>query len=181
MKIFLIVFAVFSFMLLHENSFAKKKAGNADQPVLIDSAAYLYKAGNIYLAGQPSKALFIDLKNQGLSMVINLRTDEEMKEHTAKDYNEEEFLRNELIGYAHLSVGTRYDPALVDRIAEIISGTRGKVMIHCRSAARATNVWMGWLIRYKGYSLDEAVKLGKMARYSFPLEEILDREIKMRF
>lgn len=164
------------------NCYGKNLVKKNVQPVLIDSAAYIYSAADFYIAGQPTKSDFIELKNNGLTLVINLRTDDEMEEFTSENFNEEEFLRAEGIEYFHLSVGGSdgYNPYVVDQIEGKIKEADGKVMIHCRSAGRATLVWMAWLVRYDHHSVNNVVRIGKLMRYSFPFEEILGREIKMR-
>ena len=113
---------------------------------------------------------------------INIRADEEIEEHTSEFFNEEEYLKAEGIDYYHINVGGNegYNPEMVGQIAERINDSNGKVMIHCRSAVRATLVWMAWLVRYQDYKIDDAVRLGKMMRYSYPFEELLGFTVKMK-
>ena len=71
-----------------------------------------------------------------------------------------------------------YTPENLDMLADILK-TRTDVLIHCASAGRVTNFFMAYLIKYRGYTLDEAVEVGKDLRFSLPLEKLLDRNISM--
>lgn len=52
-------------------------------------------------------------------------------------------------------------------------------MIHCASAGRVTHFFMAYLIKNKGYSINEAVEIGKSLKFSLPLEKLLDTEISL--
>jgi protein tyrosine phosphatase (PTP) superfamily phosphohydrolase (DUF442 family) len=54
-----------------------------------------------------------------------------------------------------------------------------KILIYCRTGGRVTNFFMAYLIKNKEYSINEAVKIGKDLRFSFPLENLLNAEISM--
>ncbi|MCK4699702.1 MAG: hypothetical protein KAT38_05195 [Bacteroidales bacterium] len=52
-------------------------------------------------------------------------------------------------------------------------------MIHCASAGRVTHFFMAYLIKNKGYSINEAVEIGKSLKFSLPLEKLLETEISL--
>ena len=53
-------------------------------------------------------------------------------------------------------------------------------MIHCRTAGRATNAWMAWLINYYDVPVDDAIDLGKQMRFKLYLEDLLGYELSYR-
>jgi protein tyrosine phosphatase (PTP) superfamily phosphohydrolase (DUF442 family) len=73
-----------------------------------------------------------------------------------------------------------YKADAIDKMGEMINETDGKILIHCRSAGRATYAWMAWLIRYQDYSIDEAVQLGSKARFSVPFFDLLGYPITIQ-
>ena len=50
---------------------------------LLDSATYLFKAGDFYISGQPNDSILIALKKQDLKLIINIRTVEEIEKHVS--------------------------------------------------------------------------------------------------
>ena len=158
-------------------------AYDGNDPELIDDSYNLYSAGNIYLAGQPSREQLKSLVDKGVSMIINIRTDEEMDELAKTDFDEKSFVENELnIPYVHVPMGgsVGYSDLMTKEIAAAISTSKGKVLIHCRSAGRATLVWMAWSVNYNHTDINDAFRMGKMARFTFPIEDLIGSEIKMK-
>jgi uncharacterized protein (TIGR01244 family) len=188
MKInYLLVTSVMAFMLfacrpLMGNQQADDLELKVSPPVLIDKQVSLYAAGDFFLAGQPAKETLDSLYSVGVKMVINIRTEEEMASHNLEAYDEGEYIRDMGMEYMHIPVGgtAGFTPEAITAINSAITKTRGKVLIHCRTAGRATLTWMAWLVRYDGYTLDQAVDLGKNAQFSFPLEDLLGYEITMQ-
>ena len=167
---------------LHGKQSDEDPSLKVEPPVLIDKTEFLYAAGDFFLAGQPEKETFDSLYSAGLKMVINIRTVEEMETHTVQAYDESEYVKAIGLDYVHVPVGgsAGFTPEAVAAINDAIKKARGKVLIHCRSAGRATLAWMAWLIRYDGYTIDQAVELGKKAQFSFPLEDLLGYGVTMK-
>jgi len=150
-------------------------------PVMIDSSFNLYKSGNIYLSGQPTRENFDYLKDQGIKLVINIRTEPEMEKFAKEKYDESSYLKEKGIEYLQIGVGGTdgFKPEIINAISAKIGDQQGKVLIHCGSAARATLVWMAWLVKNKYCTLDEAIRLGEKARFSFPLSGLLGYPVHM--
>ena len=148
-------------------------------PVLIDESYNLYSAGDVFLAGQPSQTNLDSLIDAGVGLVINLRTDNEM-DHL--NYDEAKYLKSKKVKYLHIAMGgdDGYNPETIDKMGKSINKTDGKVLIHCRSAGRATYAWMAWLIRYQDYSIDEAVQMGSKARFNVPFFSLLGYPITIQ-
>ena len=152
-----------------------------DSPILIDSSVFLYQAGDFFLGGQPEMETLDTLVSLGVTLIINIRTEQEVISQKSTGYDEESYVIKKGLDYIHVPIGgvAGYTPEAINAINNSIKLTKGKVLIHCRSAGRATLAWMAWLIQYNNYSIDDAVNLGKMARFTFPLEELLGFPVSM--
>lgn len=146
-----------------------------EPPVLIDQTVFLYQAGDIFLGGQPEMKTLDTLLDLGVTLVINVRTGMEVMAHNIEAYDEEDYVKEIGLEYIQIPIGGNegFTPAAITGIDQAIKKTSGKVLIHCRTAGRATLAWMAWLINYRNYSIDDAVELGKKAQFSFPLPELL--------
>ena len=152
------------------------------EPELIDETVNLFDAGDIFLSGQPEKATLDKLASEGITTVINIRTEEEMAIHDSQSYNEKEYVEGLNMSYIQVPVGgdAGFTAEAVAAIARGIDESEGKVLLHCRRAGRATLVWMAWLVNYRNISVNKAFDLGKSAQFSFPLEDLLGYELKMK-
>ena len=160
-------------MIISPAAFSQVK--DVQGPVLIDSTFNLYQTGNLFLSGQPSRNDFSTLSLKGVTLVVNVRTKEEMERFARDNFDEKEYLQDLKIKYLQAGVGGKagYHPETIDKISEAIAASHGKVLIHCGSAVRATMIWMAWLVKNNKCSIDEAMTLGKEARFSFPFGELI--------
>jgi protein tyrosine phosphatase (PTP) superfamily phosphohydrolase (DUF442 family) len=159
-----------------------QKSRDIISPILIDSTVNLYEAGDFFLSGQPEKETLDLLKEKGVTLVVNVRTNVEMDLHNRKMFDEPGYIKDLDMKYLHVEVGgdAGFTPEAVKKVADGIKDADGKILIHCRGAGRATLVWMAWLINYDGYSINNAIELGKNAVFSFPLENLLGYPVKMK-
>jgi len=166
-------------LLLPVMVISQERKLSISDPVLIDESYNLYSAGDVFLAGQPMQTHLDSLIEAGVKLVINLRTDDEM-DHLS--YNESKYLKSKKIKYIHIPMGgdDGYNAETIDKMGKSINKTDGKVLIHCRSAGRATYAWMAWLIRYQDYSIDKAVRLGSKARFAVPFFDLLGYPITIQ-
>lgn len=152
---------------------------NPKQITSLDSKINLYKAGDFYISGQPSDSMFLALKEKGLDVVINVRTPEEIKELKEGGFDEEVFLDSLGIKYVNLPIGGKagYSKEVIENINSALTSSKGPAMIHCRSAGRASNAWVAWLINYGRVPVDEAITLGKQVELKFYLEDLLGYDL----
>lgn len=145
------------------------------EPVLVDSSYNLYRSGNIYLSGQPGEEELAGLARDGVTLVVNVRTAPEMERLAMENFDEKAYVEGLNITYLQAGLGGEdgYNPEVIDTISAAIASAHGKVLIHCGSAVRATMAWMAWLVRNHKCSIDEAMKLGEKARFSFAFGELL--------
>jgi len=147
---------------------------------VIEDYQNLFRFDNFYLSGQPTLELLRWLKSQGVTKIINLRSEEENSTFAEEAYNEQAVAKELGFEYKNIPVEgiTDYNPEKLQDFSELINEDE-KILIHCRSAGRVTNFFMGYLIKTCGYSLNEAIAVGKEVKFTFPLEKLLDAEINM--
>jgi len=140
-----------------------------------------YRYQNFYLTGQPSLEALEWLKSENVVKIINLRTEEENKEYTESAYDEKAI--TEKMGFEYYSLPVNgidgYTSENLGHFINLLSKDE-KIVIHCRSATRVTDFFMAYLINKEGYSINEAVKIGRKIKFYLPLEVLLGKEINMR-
>lgn len=146
----------------------------------IEAFDNLYYFQHYYVSGQPSLDAFKWLRGQGVKKVVNLRSEWENEDFTASSFNEQSEV--EELGMKYLSVPVEgragYSPENLAAMAAFIDHSE-PVLIHCGGAGRATNFLMAFLVKYQGYTLDEAVDIGQEMTFFMPLEPLLGEEIHM--
>ncbi|MDX8340565.1 sulfur transferase domain-containing protein [Draconibacterium sp. IB214405] len=167
---------LFSIPLAHASTPQKKEIPKVEE---LDNAPNLFKSDNMYFSGQPNLETFEWLKEQGVDLVINLRTEGENEDFAEEAFNEEEMVAKLKMNYVSLPVSgyDGYTPENLEKFAEAMNGKYKKVLIHCGSAGRVTYFMMAYMVEYKGYKLADAIAFGKQIKFSFPLENLLKKEI----
>jgi uncharacterized protein (TIGR01244 family) len=124
-----------------------------------DFQSVIADAGPLYVAGQPSEAGLRDLAAKGVKTVINLRTQPEMDNRTQVPFDEAALLKELGMTYVHIPLGgptTPYTPEAVEKFASALEGADSKVLLHCTVAWRASHMWAAYLVKKKGFTLEEA-------------------------
>ena len=163
-------------------------------PVILDTTGlFLERAArvgeDVFVTGQPTARALSELKAQGVTTVVNLRTPEEMTRNVPFD---EPALVKELgMRYVFLPVrGTAeypYAPATLAQFAEAVRTANGKVLLHCTVAWRASHLWAAYLIKDRGIAIESALanarainlmdehRMGSNGRQ--PVEDFLDQAL----
>jgi len=163
-------------------------------PVILDTTGlYVERAASvgedIFVTGQPTERALRELRAQGVTTVVNLRTPEEMTRNVPFD---EPALVKELgMRYVFLPVrGTDqypYAPATLAQFAEAVRTANGKVLLHCTIAWRASHLWAAYLIKDRGIPIESALanaraihlmdehRMGSNGRQ--PVEDFLDQAL----
>jgi len=141
----------------------------------------LFRYKNWYLGGQPNLDQLSWLSSQGVTKIVTLRTESENEEFEEMAFNEKMMVEDMGIKFVNVPISgySDYTPERLDEVIQEIN-TDEKVLLHCRSAGRVTYFFMGYLVRSQGYSLDEAVNIGKQLKYYNPLEDLLGNKIEMK-
>jgi uncharacterized protein (TIGR01244 family) len=164
------------------------------EPTTLDTTgmfqARAVKVGeDMFISGQPSERALRDLKAQGVTVVVNLRTPPEMT--TQVKFNEDSLVKALGMKYVYLPVRGNdefpYAPTTVAKFAEAVSGAHGKVLLHCTIGWRASHLWAAYLIKERNVPLEEALsnarainlmdthRMGTNGRQ--PVEDFLDRTL----
>ena len=142
---------------------------------------------DVFISGQPTEQGLRDLAAQGVTTVVNLRTPPEMAKI---GFDEAALIKQLGIKYVYLPMrGNQefpYSPENVKKFADAMSESKGKVLLHCTVAWRASHMWAAYLIQYRNVpaatALDEARKINLMDDMRMdgdrqPVEELLGRAV----
>lgn len=127
----------------------------------------VYRAGPVLVAGQPTEAALERLtKQEGVTLVVNLRTPEEMANRERIPFDEPAVMQRLGVEYVFIPLGGPndfpYTPEAVDRFAEALARhDTGTVLLHCAVGWRASHMWAAYLTRCRGLSPDEAYGYAK--------------------
>jgi uncharacterized protein (TIGR01244 family) len=138
----------------------------------------LFQHENIFIGPQPQYKDFATLKAAGFNKVINMRTPKEMKE---LKFYEDYLLKKAGIDYNFIPIGGKDNPYSPEKLAEFaaaLENTDGKILLHCRSGHRASQLWAAYLVKYKGKTIDEALAMvTDMGWWPMPMESLLDKKL----
>ena len=113
---------------------------------------------DMFIGGQPTEKALRELKAKGVTTVVNLRMPQEM---TRVGFDEAALLKELGITYVHIPLGgtpeNPYAPAALDRFAATMASARGKVLLHCTIAWRASHMWGAYLIRERRMPVADAL------------------------
>lgn len=129
------------------------KTGPVPDPVNLDitglfQAKFASVGDDLFIGGQPTEKALRDLKAKGVTTVINLRMPQEMEQI---GFDEAALIKELGMTYVHIPMrGTPenpYGPKQLDTFAQAIASAKGKVLLHCTVAWRASHLWAAYLIR----------------------------------
>ena len=158
----------------------------------VEGESRIYLAGDMYFGPQLDAEAFERMADRGVRTVINLRSTSEMTE-LARDTIDEESgtpgfdeaaaLSALGINYIHIPLGgdDGYEPADVDAFAHAIESAHSPVLVHCLSGARARVMWQAYLVRERGYTLDQAVEITRtLGDQPYSIERLLGKRIHQK-
>ena len=116
--------------------------------------------GPFIFSGQPDESVFRRLaEEEGVSIVVNLRTTAEMERLL---FDEQALLEELEIEYVHIPFrSTGLTREIVDRFSQVLSGTSGPVLIHCTASTRVGGLWMAYLCLVRDKDVEYALEAGK--------------------
>jgi uncharacterized protein (TIGR01244 family) len=129
----------------------------------------LFADGRILIGGQPSEAWLEEHAAEHLSLVLNLRTEEEMEREVR--YDEADVCARLGVRYIHVPTGwddDDYTPDALDRFAEAVQRADGTALVHCMVGWRARHFWAAYLYRHHGMEADEALQRAFVRTGSWP-------------
>jgi uncharacterized protein (TIGR01244 family) len=162
-------------------------------PIILDTTGlFLERAARVgedmFVTGQPTERALRELREQGVTTVVNLRTPEEMTRNVK--FDEAALVASLGMQYVYLPVRGNdqypYSPATLAKFADAVSNAKGKVLLHCTVAWRASHLWAAYLID-RGIPVDSALanarainlmddhRMGSNGRQ--PVEDFLDKSL----
>ncbi len=164
---------------------AAARGGLAEAPVGapehiedVEGVDNCYFDGAFCIASQPSPEAIRGFADAGATVVISLRTDDEMED---LDFDQAALCHELGMEYVHIPLGGPdriYTRQSVDAFADALERHDNKAVIHCASGGRATYMWVAYLVEHRGYEFDEAMAVGEQIRFRpSPFEGLLGREV----
>lgn len=149
-------------------------------------------AGDVFLTGQPdAEALRALIEREGVTLIVNLRTHEEMQRLRTREeapFDEAAFVRPYTVEYGveyvELPMGGEEHPptpAQVDAFAEALARHDAKALVKCGVGGRSSHLWAAYLVRHKGFEVEEARRHAlAMAMTPSTMERLLGVEFEHR-
>ena len=122
-------------------------------PVLLDNAGmfqdkYAKVGDDMFVAGQPTEKALREMKAQGVTTIVNLRSPSEMERI---GFDEAKLIADLGMKYVYLPVRGDaqfpYTPETLKKFTDVMSTADGKVLLHCTVAWRASHLWGAYLIQ----------------------------------
>jgi len=141
-----------------------RNSATVPAPVELDAtglflAKYVSVGDDIFIGGQPTERALRGLKAKGITVVVNLRTPDEMTRLVR--YDEEALVRELGMKYVYLPMRATtefpYSPEALKTFAETMETADGKVLLHCTIAWRASHLWAAYLIEYRKVPVIDAL------------------------
>jgi uncharacterized protein (TIGR01244 family) len=142
-----------------------RPTGDVPAPVVLDPHGQFQEkfasvGDDVFISGQPTEQALRDLRARGVTTVVNLRSPEEMTKRVS--FDEAALVKNLGMEYVYVPVrGTAdfpYSPAAVKSFATAMTGAKGKVLLHCTVAWRASHLWAAYLIQYRDVPVAKALE-----------------------
>jgi uncharacterized protein (TIGR01244 family) len=141
----------------------------------------VWEMGDVLNGSQPNEQQLKDLvAAKGITTVINIRTAEEMAYVKKETGFDEEAVARQL-GLTYVNVPLQaletFTPSNLERIANAIKNSKGRVLLHCNTATRTSSVWAAYLTKYGGVELNEAMKHALAMRLQNPFTDFLEIDL----
>ena len=138
----------------HAQKFVRQTTVKAlPAPVLLDTTGmfqdrYAKIGDDLFIAGQPTQKALREMKAQGVTTIVNLRSPSEMQRI---GFDEEKLIAELGIKYVYLPVRGDaqfpYTPETLAKFTEAMKTAEGTVLLHCTVAWRASHLWGAYLIQ----------------------------------
>jgi len=141
-----------------------RPTGDVPVPVILDPHGqfqdkFASVGDDVFISGQPTEQALRDLKGRGVTTVVNLRSPEEMQKRVS--FDEAALVKSLGMEYVYVPVRGNaefpYSPAAVKSFATAMTGAKGKVLLHCTVAWRASHLWAAYLIQYRDVPVAKAL------------------------
>lgn len=175
-----ITIILISFILLTAQSTTTDQQSYST-PKMVKEQENFFELGNLYLGGQPDSSQVVWFAENGVTLVVNIRTEKEIIKFEKENPGIESILDNLDIEYISIPMGgdIGYSPDFVETFAKAYEANEGKTLLHCASGGRASHLWVAYMANYKNIPINEAVDIGKQMKVKLPFEDLLGYEVKI--
>jgi len=153
-------------------------------PVKLDQEGFravIVRSGKFFISGQPEESSFSWLKEQGVTTVVNLRTQPEMDNRESVPFDEAEVVKAAGMEYIHIPLGgddLPYTPEALEKFVRAAENAGGKVLLHCTVGWRASHMWAAYLVRQKKLDIMDAITQAQAINFgTLPLEGFLGEKL----
>jgi uncharacterized protein (TIGR01244 family) len=145
-----------------------RPTGIVPDPVALDTRGlfqdkFARVGDDVFISGQPTEQALRELHAQGVTTVVNLRS---LPEMARVPFDEAALVKQLGMEYVYLPMrGTPelpYSPAAVKSFATAMSNAKGKILLHCTIAWRASHLWAAYLIQSRDVPVATALKQARM-------------------
>lgn len=137
----------------------------------------------LIMAVQPTVLGLRQMAQQGVTMVINLRTMREMNDRSVVPFDEAAEVSQLGLTYVHLPSGgaqSPYSRAIVDQFAKALEQADGPVLLHCTVGWRASHLWVAYLVAYEQVPLPKALDIARQLNFGdLPVEGFLGQPLTL--
>lgn len=138
--------------------------------------------GRIAVSGQPTTEDLRVLAGQGYTHVVSVRTQAEMDDRAAVPFDELALAAELGLEFQLLPVGgdQPFRPELVDDLALALEDPQAKVLLHCASGGRASQVYAAYAVKHLGIEPDVALRqAAEFGGWPLPLERMTGIQLQV--
>jgi protein tyrosine phosphatase (PTP) superfamily phosphohydrolase (DUF442 family) len=167
--------------------------GDVMAPVILDTtdlvqARFARAADDLWIGGQPSEKALRDLKAQGVTTIVSLRTPTETNRY---GFDEPAVVKE--LGMNFIRIPVRgdtlypYSPEALKTFTKVMHDADGKVLLHCTIAWRASHLYAAYLVQERHVPVETALKYARSINLmdemrmgsgdKQPVEEFLGRAV----
>jgi protein tyrosine phosphatase (PTP) superfamily phosphohydrolase (DUF442 family) len=141
--------------------------GDVVAPVILDTtdvvqARFARAAEDLWIGGQPSEKALRDLKAQGVTTVVSLRTPTETNRY---GFDEPAVVKELGMNFVRIPVrgdsAFPYSPEALKTFTKVMHDADGKVLLHCTIAWRASHLYAAYLIQERHVPVETALKYAR--------------------
>jgi uncharacterized protein (TIGR01244 family) len=187
------VFAAFPAVLTAQTLTGPNPTAEVPAPVVLEPHGQFQDklasvGSDVFISGQPTEQGIRDLHARGVTTIVNLRTPEEMSKRVP--FDEAALAKSLGITYVYIPVRGNaefpYSPAALKTFAAAMTDAKGKVLLHCTVAWRASHIWAAYLIEYRHVPVETALAQARsinlmddmrMEGNEQPVESFLGRKV----
>jgi uncharacterized protein (TIGR01244 family) len=158
------VIAAFPVILGAQQLTGPNPTGDVPAPVVLDTHGqfqdkFASVGDDVFISGQPTEQALRDLHARGVTTVVNLRSPVEMSKSVS--FDEAALVKSLGMQYVYIPVRGNaefpYSPDALKTFAAAMSNAKGKVLLHCTVAWRASHMWAAYLIQYRHVPVETAL------------------------